>query len=107
MTTTTIQPGRRRFGLVDTRKISKPRLSRLVLVFTGTVIALVLFIWLLFWINPTRRGIGGRWISQRALTRPWLGHQAADIERITGAVKGTVAESSYDSFPDILREHLI
>ncbi|WP_406695968.1 hypothetical protein V5E97_33745 [Singulisphaera sp. Ch08] len=106
MTTTTLQSGRRRFGLVDTQRISKPRLSRLILVFTGMVIALVLFIWLLFWINPTRRGIGGRWIAQRGLTRPWIGHQAADLEKITGAVRGTVAESDYRSFPDQLREYL-
>ncbi|SIO61692.1 hypothetical protein SAMN05444166_6828 [Singulisphaera sp. GP187] len=106
MTTTTLQPGRRRFGLVDTQRISKPRLSRLILVFTGMVIALVLFIWLLFWINPTRRGIGGRWIAQRGLTRPWLGHQAADIEKITGAVRGTAPESDYGSFRDVLRDYL-
>ncbi|AGA26729.1 hypothetical protein [Singulisphaera acidiphila] len=106
MTTTTLQPGRRRYGLVDTRRISKPRLSQLILVFTGMVIALVLFVWLLFWINPTRRGIGGRWIAQRGLTHPLLGFQAADIEKITGAVRGTVPESDYGSFRDVLRDHL-
>ncbi len=70
------------------------------------IVSLVLLIWLLYWINPTRRGIGGRWIAQRGLTRPWLGHQAADIEKITGAVRGTVPESDYGSFRDVLREHL-
>lgn len=106
MTTTLQQPGRRRIGLVDTQRISKPRLSQLILVATGMIVSLVLLIWLLYWINPTRRGIGGRWIAQRGLTRPWLGHQAADIEKITGAVRGTVPESDYGSFRDVLREHL-
>lgn len=93
-------------GLVNTRKVSKPRMSRLILVATGLVIAVVLLVWLTLWINPKRRGIGGRWIAQRGLARPWIPHQAVDVEQITGAATGSVPESEYESFRDVLREHL-
>src|SRR3989442_904516 len=109
MTTPTVVPGRRRFGLsklVDTRRHSRPKLSRLVLTARGLAIAAILLAWLTVWINPTRRGVAARWIAQRGLARPWIGHQAADVEKIAGAAKGTLAESEYDSFRDGLRDHL-
>src|SRR3954469_3399367 len=75
-------------GWLDARRISKPRLSLLILVATSLVIALVLLIWLLLWISRTRAGIEGWWIAQRGLPAPSVGYQGEDLRR-RGRAGGT------------------
>src|SRR3954465_7292808 len=93
-------------GWLDARRISKPRLSLLILVATSMVIALVLLVWLLLWISRTRVGIEGWWIAQRGLTAPSVGYQGEDIRRLVRPGGKVPADVSDRAFAQALRARL-
>src|SRR4051812_9490029 len=98
--------GGRRSGLsawLDLRRVTKPRLSLLILVATSLVIALVLLIWLLLWISRTRAGIEGWWIAQRGLTAPSVGYQGEDLRRLVRPGGKVPADVSDQAFVQALR----
>src|SRR4051794_14390095 len=93
-------------GWLDVRRISKPRLSLLILVATSLVIALVLLIWLLLWISRTRAGIEGWWIAQRGLTAPSVGYQGEDLRRLVRPGSKAPSDVSDRAFAQALRARL-
>jgi len=66
-------------------RISKPQLSRLVLLATAFVVSTVLLIWLLLFLFIRGGGVvTGHWIAQRGVASPVLPYQADDLRRILG-----------------------
>lgn len=86
--------------------MSKPHLSRLILVGTGLIIAVVLLIWLLlFWgRNPVR--LDGFWASPTEMGSPWLAYEEADVNGIVLPLKGKGRPIEQNAFDRSLREHL-
>ena len=72
----------------DIRRMSKPHLSRLILVGTGLIIAVVLLIWLLLFLGRDPVRFDGFWVSPTEMGGPWLAHQAADVTRGRRAPQG-------------------
>src|SRR5688500_8039299 len=85
-------------GLWDARRVSKPQLSRLILVGTGLIVAVVLLIWLLLHWRRERMRIDGLWISHAEAGRPWIAHQAADVAKVVAPHQGGDGRIAQDTF---------
>ena len=90
----------------DLRRMSKPHLSRLILIGTGLIIALVLLIWLLLFLGRDPVRFDGFWVSPTEMGGPWLAHQAADVRGVVVPLKGKGRQIEQDAFDRSLREHL-
>lgn len=97
--------GSRFAGLLHLRRASRPTLSWVILTATALIIATVLLVWLLLWLNRPRSAIKGWWLPVRGLTLPVIGHQSADLDRIVKATGGT-DQITYQSIAPVLRQEL-
>ena len=86
--------------------MSKPHLSRLILVGTGLIIAVVLLVWLLLFLGRDPVRFDGFWVSPTEMGGPWLAHQAADVHGVVVPLKGKGRPIEPDAFDRSLREHL-
>jgi hypothetical protein len=88
MSHATVSPQPRRRLLDETfplGRMSKPELSRCVLLATAFVVASVLLIWLLLFILIRDGGlVTGYWVAQRGVASPVLPFQADDLRRVLG-----------------------
>ena len=90
----------------DIRRMSKPHLSRLILVGTGLIIAVVLLIWLLLFWGGIRCDSMASGSPTTEMGSPWLAHQAADVRGIVVPLRGKGRPIEQDAFDRSLREHL-
>ena len=90
----------------DLRRMSKPHLSRLILIGTGLIIAAVLLIWLLLFLGREPVRFDGFWVSPTEMGGPWLAHQAADVRGVVVPLRGKGRQVEQDAFDRSLREYL-
>lgn len=93
--------------VVDVRRVSKPMLSAVILTATALVIAVVLLVWLLLWLNRPRAGIAGWWVAQRGLALPVIGHQNDDLRKVVKTSAATASgDVGYRALEQVLRDRL-
>jgi Caspase domain len=92
MSQLTATPERRTLSLweaLELGRMSKPELSRSVLLATTFVVSLGLLVWLLLFIFIRHGGpVEGYWVAQRGMASPILPFQASDLGRVLGRPPG-------------------
>ena len=111
MSQLTTTPDRRGILLWESlplRRMSKPELSRSVLLATTFVVSLGLLVWLLLFIFIRHGGpVAGYWVAQRGIAAPILPFQAIDLGRVLGRPPGnSPADVSSRDLGALVRERM-